>query len=447
MDIKSEWAAGTGPITDVLAVPAERLRVPALIWRNSILLLAAEAFVGTSQQMIPTLGAVMAVSLTGSTALGGLASSMTGLTRFLASYPSGRLADRFGRKAVLIVGLLLSLAGAISLGTSMRLVSLPAFIGALLLFGIGNGTSQQQRRLSAADMYPPLLRGRGLGLVLSGSIIGALGGPLVIHIAGVLASGQEIAQISTSWFLLPAVLLPSLALILLIHPDPKAIALSLPRYYPGYRPPETQRTADTLSGRVTLLTFLRNYPQLVALVCMFVLYANMSMMMALTPMNMAQEGMSLAEVSLTVSIHVVGMYALSLPIGRLVDALGRRQLLFAGVGICTVGTLFAALTSSYPLIMMGLFLIGIGWSCGNVSTAALVADTTPPQFRGSAMGANSSLSALASVVAPLLGGVLVQFLGAASLASFTGLIMLPALGLLIRLRETRPGVYAHTSTW
>jgi MFS family permease len=446
MAIESEKVIGTAPLSGVMTPPAERLRVPPLIWRNSILLLAAEAFVGTSQQMIPTLGAIMALSLTGSTALGGMASSITGLTRFLASYPSGRLADRLGRKAILIVGLLLSLAGAIGLGTSMRMASLPAFIGALLLFGIGNGTSQQQRRLSAADMYPPLLRGRGLGLVLSGSIIGALGGPIVIHVAGVLARGQQTSQIVTSWFLLPAVLLPSLVLILLIHPDPRTIALSLSRYYPGYRAPE-KRTAHALAKGVTLWTYLRNYPQLVALVCMFVLYANMSMMMALTPMNMTREGMSLAEVSLTVSIHVVGMYALSLPIGRLTDAFGRRQLLFAGVGISTVGTVFAALTTSYPLIMTGLFLIGVGWSCGNISTAALVADTTPPEFRGGAMGANSSLSALASVVAPLLGGVLIQFLGPASLASFTALIMLPTLGLLVRLRETSPGVYAHTSTW
>jgi MFS family permease len=173
--------------------------------------------------------------------------------------------------------------------------------------------------------------------------------------------------------------------------------------------------------------FLRNYPQRVAFVCMFALYANMPMMMAFTPMTMMGEGMPLSRISLTVAIHVLGMYGLSLPIGQLGDLVGRRSVLFAGIGLSTLGTVLVALTGSYPLIVLGLSPIGVGWSCGNIMTAALVADTTPPHIRGSAMGANSSFSAAASIAAPLLGGALLQFLGTASLAVLTLLIVVPAI--------------------
>lgn len=447
MAIEGEQVVGEVALPEAAAPPAGRLRVPSLIWRNSILLLAAEAFVGTSQQMMPTLGAIMVVRLSGSMALAGMGSSVGGLTRVLVSYPSGRLADRFGRKALLVVGLLLSLAGAVGLGSSMLAASFPLFILALLVFGVGNGTSQQQRRLSAADMYPPELRARGLGLVLTGSLIGAIGGPIVIAAAGILSRGHGIDQVSTSWFLLPLVLVPSLVLVLLIRPDPKQIALSLERYYPGYRKPPEREGMAAIAGNVSLLTFLRYYPHLVAFVCMFVLFGNMSMMMALAPMTMTGEGMPLSAISLTVAIHVLGMYALSLPIGKLADMIGRRSVLFAGLGLSTAGTVLVALTALFPLIVLGLFLVGLGWSCGNVSTAALVADTTPAQIRGAAMGANSSLSAAASVAAPLLGGVLLQFLGPGSLVAFTLVIIVPALTLLFRLRESRPGVFAYAAAW
>lgn len=427
------------------AIPTtQKHATPALIRRNARLLTAAEAFVGTGQQMTPTLGALMVIHLTNSPALAGIASSILGLTRVLASYPSGRLADARGRKFVLVLGLLTSLVGAMVLGGSMLVTSFPVFIGGLLLFGAGNGASQQQRRLSAADMYPPDRRAQGLGYVLTGSLVGALGGPVIISLAGAIAQAGGMDQMALSWLLVPFMLIPSLGLILRIHPDPKQIAMALEHYWPGYKPQVRAARADL---KVRIWTFARNYPHVVAFVAMFVLYGNMSMMMALTPVAMHAHGMDLAAVSITVSLHVVGMYGLSLPIGKLADALGRRPVMFGGIVLSTAGTVLVALTASFPLIVLGLYLVGLGWSCGNVTTAALVADTTPPQFRGRAMGANTSFSAAASVASPLLGGLLVSAWGTPSLLAITVVFIVPTAILLARLRETAAGVYAHPTTF
>ena len=430
--------------TPVSAPAAPKAGVPAIVRRNARLLTAAEAFVGTGQQMVPTLGALMVIHLTNSPALAGIASSILGLTRVVASYPSGRLADARGRKYVLVLGLLLALIGAVTLGASMLLTSFPVFVAGLLIFGVGNGTSQQQRRLSAADMYPPERRAQGLGYVLTGSLVGALGGPVIIGLAGAISQAGGMDQMALSWFIVPFMLIPSLGLILRIHPDPKQIALSLERYWPGYQPPARSARPP---ANVTIWTFTRNYPHVVAFVSMFVLYGNMSMMMALTPVAMHAHGIGLAAVSMTVSLHVVGMYGLSLPIGKLADLFGRRRVIFGGIVLSTSGTVLVALTASYPLIVLGLYLVGLGWCCGNVATAAMVADTTPAQFRGRAMGANTSFSAAASVAAPLLGGVLVQLWGTASLVAVTLVFIVPTALLLARLRETKPGAYAHSTTF
>ncbi|HEY8695690.1 MAG TPA: MFS transporter, partial [Chloroflexota bacterium] len=340
--------------------------------------------------------------------------------------------------------LLLALIGAVTLGASMLLTSFPVFGAGLLIFGVGNGTSQQQRRLSAADMYPPERRAQGLGYVLTGSLVGALGGPVIIGLAGAISQAGGMDQMALSWFIVPFMLIPSLGLILRIHPDPKQIALSLERYWPGYQPPARSARPP---ANVTIWTFTRNYPHVVAFVSMFVLYGNMSMMMALTPVAMHAHGIGLAAVSMTVSLHVVGMYGLSLPIGKLADLFGRRRVIFGGIVLSTSGTVLVALTASYPLIVLGLYLVGLGWCCGNVATAAMVADTTPAQFRGRAMGANTSFSAAASVAAPLLGGVLVQLWGTASLVAVTLVFIVPTALLLARLRETKPGAYAHSTTF
>src|SRR6185437_12696183 len=103
-----------------------------------------------------------------------------------------------------------------------------------------------------------------------------------------------------------------------IRPDPMQIALHLDRYWPGYQP-EEPRTVTAPAARITLWTFARNYPHVVAFVSMFVLYGNMSMMMALTPVAMTHNGVALALISVTVSLHVVGMYGLSMPLGKLAD--------------------------------------------------------------------------------------------------------------------------------
>jgi MFS family permease len=84
-----------------VALP-EAIAVPRLIRRNAWLLTVAEAFVGTSQQMVPTLSSIIIGTMLGSATFAGAGSSLMGLSRVIVSYPSGALADRWGRKPVLI---------------------------------------------------------------------------------------------------------------------------------------------------------------------------------------------------------------------------------------------------------------------------------------------------------------------------------------------------------
>jgi MFS family permease len=423
----------------------ERVAVPAAIRRNAWLLTIAEAFVGTSQQMVPTLSSIIISSLLGSASLAGAGSSLMGLSRVVVSYPSGALADRWGRKPVLMLGLLISLMGAAAIGLVVPLGSAPLFFAALTLFALGSAGSEQQRRLSAADLFPPSRRAQGLGYVLTGSLVGAFIGPVLITASQVLAEQRDWDALAVPWLLVACLIVPSFMLIARMRPDPREIALHLEDFYPGYR--AAPRRAGTLHANPSLRSLLRSYPQLVALVSMFVLYGNMSMLMSMTPLTMAHHGMSLSAISLTVAIHVGGMYGLSAPLGRVADRFGRRFLLIGGLSLSTFGTALAALSTEYAPIALGLFLIGVGWCCGNVATPAIIADTAAPEVRGRAMGLNLSLSALASVTTPLAGGFLVEQFGPAELLIVSVAVLLSCLAIVLRLRETAPGHYAHSSSF
>jgi MFS family permease len=200
--------------------------IPLAIKRNTLLLAVTQAFVGVGNQMVPALGAIMVLRLLGSPALAGIATGILGGCRVLVAYPIGALTDRHGRRVGLVLGLVVSLVGALAIGWSMIDASFPVFLLGLVLFGLGVGAGQQLR-LAAADMYPPSRRAAGVGYVLMGALVGALGGPLLITLAEALSPRLRLDPLALSWLLVPVVLLPSLGVVRLSRPDPKEIAANL----------------------------------------------------------------------------------------------------------------------------------------------------------------------------------------------------------------------------
>lgn len=416
------------------------MAVPRLIWRNTIFLALAQAFVGMGNQMSPTLAPIIVVQLLGSPALAGIGTSLLSVSRLLVAYPVGYLTDRFGRKAGLLLGLVVSLIGTILIGIAILQASFTFYVLALLVFGCGVGAAQQLR-LAAADMFLPSRRGEGLGYVLTGSLVGALGAPLLIGLGENVAQALGSDPLAVVWLLVPAVLIPSMLLVLLVRPDPKTIAQHLERYYPGYvRPPTTGTTGGQVGG---FRVWVRHYPLATAFASSFATQGVMTMMMAMTSLALSHHGHALPLISLSVSIHVVGMFGFSIPLGRLTDRLGRRTLMLLGAGISALGSILVPTSPDYFVITLGTFLVGLGWSCVNVASSALIADVVGPRERGRAIGTSDAISQASSIVMPLAGGPLVVLAGLPALAVVAIAVLVLPVVMLARLREPSPGRYAH----
>lgn len=418
---------------------AERSPIPGLIKRNTLLLALSQAFAGAGSHLTFALGPLIVLSLTGSAALTGLGVSLNGISRFLVSYHIGKIADAYGRKPGILVGLGLALVGGLAVGSAVLARSFPGFVLALLVFGMGMNAAHQLR-VAAADMYPPARRGEGLGYVLTGYMLGAIGGPIVVAISQATAPATGIDPLGLPWFFLPALILPGAVLVWQVRPDPREIAARLGEYFPGYRPPRQEAApAEPSSVRA----FFGHFPKRAAFVAYVAAYANMAFVMVITSVSLAHHGHQMVEISVTQALHTIGMFGFSIPFGRLADRFGRRMVLLLADLIQLGGALAVALSHEYIAVTVGAFLVGLGWSASNVATTALLADTTGPRERGRAVGLSDSMASAASITMPLLGGVMIEWLGFGSTAPLMVVLLLAPLPLLLLLREPRPGQYEY----
>lgn len=413
--------------------PETDIPIPAVVRRNTLLLALAQAIVGTGMQLVPSLGAVQVVMLTGSSTLSGAATSLLGFARMLVAYPVGRLTDARGRKVGLYLGLWLALAGALITGEATLLKSLWLFGLGMLVFGAGVGASQQLR-VAAADMYPTSRRSEGISLVLMGSLLGAGLSPLLVNFAERLSPATGVSALALAWFMVPLLIAPSFGLLFAVRPDPREIALDLEAYYPTLaKTPYISPGQKTVSQNAVA--------RRAGIAAGVAAQGQMAMIMAMTSLALHNHGHAFSLISVSVALHVAGMFAFTWPLGRLSDRLGRKPLILAGLAAAALGALLVGLSSGYWTITLGTFFVGLGWSGAFVGATSIITDVTPAAERGKGVGLLDFWSSLAGVILPLAGGVMVETSGFAMLALF-GVLLLAYPALLVwRLKETSPGSY------
>lgn len=91
----------------------------------------------------------------------GLALSLIGVTALVAFYPAGWLADRYGRKAVIVLGGLAMVAGLALFAAS---VGYATFVAAAALLGLGSGVAGPSTTAYLADVVPSDGRTLGVGV-------------------------------------------------------------------------------------------------------------------------------------------------------------------------------------------------------------------------------------------------------------------------------------------
>jgi MFS family permease len=402
-------------------------RVPSLIKRNMTLFALSQTFTGAGMQFTYGFGPLMVLALTGSSDLVGISVGLVGFSRFLVSYPVGKITDAYGRKPGILMGLTLALIGAVVIGVSMSLMSFTVFVIGILVFGMGMNASQQLR-VAATDMFPAQHRAEALGYLAIGSLLGLVVSPAVVRFCEELGARTGHDPIGLAWYLLPALILPGMGLIMFVRPDPKEIGQNLHDYYPGYVTPQHH---DAAPAPFHAMQLLRRPVIRLAIVSNCAAQGNMSIVMVLTSLALSECGTSLAGIAVAQMFHSFGMFGFTIPLGKLTDRYGRDTVMFPGVALAAAGAGLVAYTGSYWPVTIGAFLVGLGWAAANVSATALIADHFVTATRGRALGFNDTCAAGISVLVALATGPLIVIGGIGATGLIAVLLAVPPLAMLI----------------
>jgi hypothetical protein len=286
-------------------------------------------------------------------------------------------------------------------------------------------------------MYPPSRRAEGLGYVITGSMGGVMIAPALMVVAEKLSGRAGIDALSLPWLLMPPLIIIGILAIRSVRPDPREIGAHLERYYPGYTP--APAVAAAAGQNMSTINFFRNHGRRVASIAGFAANGNMAIVMTTTSLVLHSHGTSLAAISLAMTMHTIGMFGFSLPMGRITDRWGRRTVMLVGLLIATAGSLLVAFTPFFWLVTLGAFLVGLGWCGVNVASTVLVVESTNLSQQGQAVGLMDTVSSGASILLPLIAGPLVLVAGLPSTGFLAIALMVWPILLVAGLREPKPG--------
>jgi MFS family permease len=396
---------------------------PLPIRRNTILLAAALAVNSAMLQLSAAVATLTVVLVVGVKGLVGLGPAIVLGTGALAALPAGRAMDRFGRVPVLVTGFALGIVGGVLAALGAHLDLSLAVLGGLVCVGAASATALLART-AAGDMYPPSRRARGISFVLFGAVFGAILGPSVF--SPLLADRKLDADaLVLPWLAAAGFMVVGLVLVALVRPDPRRIAAAIGATEATDAPGAAESAAPLreILGRPGVL------PALLAALASFSVMVGL---MTLTGVVVVEQGHPAHVVFPIIAAHVVGMYALVIVVGDLIDRIGRTRALVGGLILMGGSAISLLWVTSVPALAFSLFALGLGWSFSFVAATAQLADRTQPAERGKLLGFNDLISGLTGAGLSLLGGFALDALGVAALAVGGLLLVLAPAGWIAR---------------
>lgn len=392
--------------------------------RNTILLAAALAVNSCLFQLAAAVNSITFVQITGIEGLLGLGPAIFLASSGLAALPAGRAMDHFGRVPVIAAGFVVASLGCSLVALATRTGSTATVITGMALTGAAGGVALLART-AAGDMYPPERRARGISYVLFGSVFGAILGPAVF---APLFAGKKLEPeaLTLPWLVAAGLALVACAIALCIRPDPKRIAEQLGTHA-GAPPP---------TAAAPLSEILRRPGVVPAMIAAVASLAVMASVMNLTGYVVVEHHhQSQEDVFPIIGAHVLGMYALVLFVGPLIDRIGRGVSLYSGLVLMALSCIGLTWFESVPGTAVLLFGLGLGWNLSFVAATAQLADRAAPTERGKLLGFSDLLSAMTAAALALIGGLALDALGVSALAiGSTVLVLLPLVQLIRRQR-------------
>lgn len=347
-------------------------------------------------------GSLLVASITNSETLAGLAQTSSVLGAAALALPLARLTSRGGRRLALSVGLIAGVIGSLLAIFGGSRENIYLMLTGTFLVGAASAAGYQAR-FAAIDLATDEKRAKQLSFVVWGSTIGAVSGPNLMEPSGNLAESLGLPRL-TGPYLISALTLALAVLViqLFLRPDPYLTAAkdsgaaNLPR----------------VKTKVALKHIRSNARASFAIAAIAIGHIAMVAVMVMTPVHMAHVDVTLTIIGLVISVHVLGMYAFSPLVGALTDRLGRLRVIQIGVAILLSSALISGFARADDAITLGvgLFLLGLGWSCTLIAGSALLTESVSPEFKSASQGASDLVMNLSGASGGAIAGVVIATL-------------------------------------
>jgi MFS family permease len=379
-------------VTDGTAIPpsppprAAWRALPAGIWAMGFGSMFMDISSEMTHSVLPMFMAnVLGTSMVAIGIVEGVAEASAAITKVF----SGAISDRLRqRKLPMILGYALSavtkpvfpLANAIGWVFTARFAD-----------RVGKGMRGSPRDALLAEIAPPGLRGAAFGLRQGLDSLGALLGPLLAF--GLLA-----------WFA------DDIAAVMWVAVVPAFIAVAiLVRYVREPRRAAGTAVATRGPSLVAIGRLPARYWRVVLLGAVFALARFSEAFLVLRAQDV---GLSLASVPLIMVVMNAAYTGLAYPAGAAADRVSAKSLLLAGLALLIAADLVLASAASGGAVFTGAALWGLHLALTQGLLSKLVADTSPPELRGTAFGVFNLASGVALLLASVIAGALWSGAGA-----------------------------------
>lgn len=368
-------------------------------WRQFVLLLLVNGcvggMVGLERTVVPLIGAQQ-FHLADTALITSFIVSF-GIAKALTNLVSGSLADRFGRKPVLIAGWLVGLPVPVLI---MVAPDWGWIVAANLLLGVNQGLTWSMTVNMKIDLVGPAKRGLALGL---NEFSGYAAVGLTAFLTGLIATRYGLRPAPFYLGIVYAVAGLSLSLLLVrdtaahlalerqLHPRTAAAPLSFGQIFARVSLTDRSLFAASQAGMVNNL--------------------NDGMSWGILPLFFAAHGLGIEQIGILKAVYPAVWGFLQIVTGSLSDRIGRRTLIAAGMWVQAAGLVLTAMTGTFSWWLLGAVLMGAGTAMVYPTLLAAVSDTAAPAWRARGLSVYRFWRDLGYAIGALVAGLLADYFG------------------------------------
>ncbi|ELZ23994.1 MFS transporter [Natrinema limicola] len=376
--------------------------------------------------ILPNLGEVVGISAF----MVGVILSANRWTRLFANAPAGVLVDRIGTRKPFVAGL--AIEGAATAGYVVAITSaMPEFwfVLARILWGVGSALVFATAYTITADISEADSRGTSMGIVRAGITFGFPAGMVLGGIVSEVYSNVAAFVLAASFAGLASVI--AYVIVPETHVDSPDSSV---------RPWDVETTLPALT--IGLVNFGLYFAYFGVLFSTLVLYLEAeSMTLAVEVARIGIEYGEQGTSGLLMAVSALSGAVFTISGGKISDSVGARvPVLLAFLVTSCAGFAVLTVAHSLAIVVAGCTLIGAGQGGVGGPLTALLADLTPEDRMGRAMGTNNVFGDIGGALGPLISLPFADAIGFDVLYALSAVVPLLA-GIVLVV-----GIYTYTGS-